>query len=210
MTEDLIQGSEEWHLARLGKVTASRIADLTAQTKSGYSTSRANYMAQLIVERLTGRQTDTFVNDAMRWGTEKEPEACAAYAFMKDADLTEVGFVIHPAIPDAGASPDRYVGADGSLEVKCPITATHIDTLLDGRVPARYVSQMQWQMACSGRAWCDFVSFDPRLPASMQLFVKRVFRDEETIKTLEAEVRAFLQEMDAKLASLRGKYELAV
>lgn len=209
MTEALIQGSEDWLAARLGKVTASRLADLTARTKTGWGASRANYMAQLIVERLTGEGVRGYVSPEMQWGTDREPDACAAYAFMRDADLTEVGFVIHPEIPDSGASPDRLVGADGLVEVKCPSTATQIETLLSGSIPARYVTQMQWQLACTGRAWCDFVSFDPRLPAAMQLFVRRVERDDEAIRVLENEVRGFLAELDAKLTALRGKYELA-
>ena len=200
------QHSPEWYAARLGKATASRVADLMAKTKSGYSASRANYMAELICERLTGQPAERFTNGAMQWGTDTEPQARAAYAFLGDLDVAEVGFVLHPTIADFGASPDGLVGDDGLVEIKCPNTATHIETLLSGVVPGKYLAQMQTQMACTGRAWCDFVSFDPRLPADLQLWVKRVPRDDEAIRAIEAEVQAFLSELDAKVEALRAKY----
>lgn len=204
---EIIQGSPEWHQVRLGKVTASRVADVVAKTKSGYGASRANYMAQLIAERLTGSPTEGFTNAAMQWGTEKEPDARAAYEFLTDADVTQVSFVDHPNISMTGASPDGLVLEHGLVEIKCPNTATHIETLLTGAVPTKYATQMFWQMACTGRQWCDFVSYDPRLPASMSLFVKRLVRDEERIKELESEVGAFLNELDNKVSELRRLYE---
>lgn len=200
------QRTDEWYAARLGKVTASRVADLMAQTKSGYSASRANYMAELICERLTGERAEKFSNSAMQWGTDTEPQARAAYSFMTDADVAECGFVDHPSIPMFGASPDGLVGADGLVEIKCPNPATHIETLMGEAVPAKYVTQMQVQMACTGREWCDFVSFDPRLPSDLQLFVKRVARSEEAITNIEAETVKFLAEIDAKIAALRSRY----
>lgn len=206
MTTDLIQGTEEWLAARVGKVTASRVADVVARTKTGYGASRANYMAELVAERLTGQPAERFTNAAMAWGTEKEPDARAAYVFMRDADVAEVGFVAHPRIAMTGASPDGLVGGDGMVEIKCPMTASHIETLIGQAVPGKYVTQMQWQMACAGRAWCDFVSFDPRMPAEMQLFVHRVHRDETMIAELEREVAAFLAELDAKVAQLTALY----
>jgi len=200
------QRSPEWFAARLGKVTASRVADLMATTKTGYSASRANYMAELICERLTGEQAERYGNAAMQWGTETEPQARAAYSFLHDVDVTECGFVLHPTIADFGASPDGLVGECGLVEIKCPNTATHIDTLLSEAVPSKYVTQMQVQMACTGRAWCDFVSFDPRLPADLQLWVKRVQRDETAIQIIEAETVKFLGELAAKVESLRSRY----
>jgi len=196
------QRSPEWFAQRLGKATASRIADIIAKTKSGYSTSRANYAAELICERLTGAQAERYTNAAMQWGTEKEPEAKAAYEFMHDVDVVAAEFVPHPTIPMAGASPDGFVGDVGLIECKCPITATHIDTLLKGQVPDKYEVQMLWQMACTGRAWCDYVSFDPRLPPHLQLFVKRIHRNGPRIEELEDEVRSFLGEVDATIAKL--------
>jgi putative phage-type endonuclease len=203
------QGSEAWIQARLGRLTASRVADATARTKTGWGASRANLMAALIAERLTGVQQETFTNAAMQWGTTTEPEARAAYEFRRDTDVTQVGLIEHPTIPMSGASPDGLVGADGMVEFKCPGTATHIDTLLGASIDGRYVKQMQWQMACAGRAWCDFVSYDPRLPEHMRLHITRLKRDDETIAELEKEVRAFLDELDAKVAKLRTAYEAA-
>ena len=198
------QGSPEWFAARAGKVTASRVADIIAKTKSGYSASRANYMADLLVERLTGQKTEGFTSSAMQWGVDHEPAARDRYAFMRDVDVEETGFVIHPAIEQSGASPDGLCGDDGLIEIKCPNTATHIETLLNGEIPAKYITQMQWQMACTKRAWCDFVSYDPRLPSEMQLFIKRVYRSDETITELEREVLAFLSELETKQNELQA------
>lgn len=203
------QQSAEWFAARLGKLTASRIADATARTKTGYGASRANYMAELVAERLTCAKAEGYTNAAMQRGTELEPDAIAAYSFITDANVMAVGFVDHPSIAMSGASPDGRVGSDGLVEVKCPNTATHIETLLTGDIDGRYLKQMQWQMACDGRAWCDFVSYDPRLPERMQLFIQRVPRQQEVIVDMEKEVRAFLAELDSKVKALRSKYDLA-
>jgi len=201
------QGTEEWRLARCGKVTASRVADIMAKTKSGYSTSRANYMAELICERLTGVPTEGFVSGAMQHGIATEPMAREAYEGALGELVIETGFVPHFAIPMAGASPDGLVGDSGLVEIKCPITATHIETLLGQSPPGKYVTQMQWQMACTGRKWCDFVSFDPRMPDEMKLFIKRVDRDNALIAELEQEVMKFISELDNKIAQLKEKYD---
>lgn len=206
MTE-LVQGTEAWKLARCGSLGASRMADAVARTKTGYGASRANLMAELLVERLTGVPTEGYTNAAMQWGTEKEPEARAAYEFKADVDVAEIGIVKHPTIPGTHASPDGLVGDDGMVEIKCPNTATHVETLLGDEIAGKYVTQMQWQMACTGRKWCDFVSFDPRLPESMALFVKRVHRDDKRIAELETEASAFLAELDGKVADLLRRYE---
>lgn len=195
------QRTTEWHTARLGKVTASRVADVIAKTKSGYGASRANLMADLIVERLTGQPASTFTNAHMEWGTEQEPHARAAYSARTGELVEEVGFIDHPRIANSGASPDGLV-ADGLVEFKCPATSTMLDTLLTQAVPTKYIPQMQWQMACTGRAWCDFVSYDPRLPEHLRMFVKRVDRDNDYIKMLEAEVTLFLSELEEKLSKL--------
>jgi putative phage-type endonuclease len=204
---EIIQGSDEWKQARLGRVTASRVADVIAKTKSGYSASRANYMAELIAERLTGVPADKYTNAAMAWGTATEDEARAAYEFQAGVVVETVGFLAHPSLAMCGASPDGLVGNDGLVEIKCPNTATHIDTLLGGSVPAKYVTQMLWQMACTGRAWCDFVSYDPRLPGAMSLFVKRLERDDERLLEITKEVEAFLGELADKEAQLRTKFQ---
>jgi putative phage-type endonuclease len=196
------QRTEEWFAARLGKVTASRVADVIAKTKSGYSASRDNYMAQLICERLTGQQGESFTNSAMQHGVDTEPLARSAYEAFADLMVEEIGFVQHPKIEQAGASPDGLVGLFGMLEIKCPNTATHIDTLLSQTVPGKYITQMQWQMRCCERQWCEYVSFDPRLPQDLQLFVKRVEFDAEYVATLEKEVIQFLAELDDKVNKL--------
>jgi putative phage-type endonuclease len=200
------QRSDEWFAARLGKVTASRVADVVARTKTGYGASRANYLAELVAERLTGVKAEGFTNAAIQWGTDQEPEARLAYEFRTDAAIEEVGFIPHPAIEMSGASPDALVGDDGLAEIKCPNTSTHIETLLTGVIPSRYETQMLWQMACTGRAWCDFASFDPRLPEEMRLFVKRFHRDDARIAELEEEVRTFLFELDTTVRRLVKLY----
>ena len=196
------QGTDEWFAARIGKVTASRVADVIAKTKTGFSTSRDNYMAQLVCERLTGQKSESFTNAAMQWGTETEPLARLSYEVAQNVLVDEVGFVPHPSIIMAGASPDGLVGDDGLLEIKCPNTATHIETLLSQTVPGKYNTQMQFQMACTNRSWCDFVSFDNRLPSELQLFVKRVPRDNMYIRLMEEEIVKFLNELDIKIAQL--------
>lgn len=203
---DIIQGSAEWHDLRRGKVTASRISDIIAKTKSGPSALRANYMAELIAERLTGDTAPGFVSPAMQWGTDNEPDARTAYEFRTDAEVVQVGFITHPILHDSGASPDGLVGDDGLVEIKCPNTATHIETLIGQSVPSKYIPQMQWQMACTGRKYCDFVSFDPRLPESMRLVVMRVDRDDKLIASLEKDVADFLAEVETKVAKLNGLY----
>ena len=209
MTEQVEQRSDAWFQARLGKVTASKVADVIAKTRSGYSSSRDNYMAQLICERLTGQQGESFTNSAMQWGVDTEPLARSAYESQNEL-VEEVGFIPHPRIEMSGASPDGYVGLFGMLEIKCPNTATHIDTLLSQQAPAKYVTQMQWQMACTGRKWCDFVSFDPRMPKELQLFIKRIDRDDAYIDMLEKEVVSFLKELDAKIEKLEKLKEANV
>jgi len=202
------QRSDEWFAARLGRVTASRVADIIAKTKSGYSTSRANYMSELICERLTGKRTAFFQTAAMAWGTNTEPMAALAYE-AKTGNLVEgVGFVPHPTIDMAGASPDGLVDHDGLIEIKCPNTSTHLDTVLASTPPAQYVAQMQWQMACTGRQWCDFISYDPRLPEKMQIFIQRVMRDDAMIENLEKEVNLFLKEIGDKIALLDAAFNV--
>ncbi len=198
------QRSPEWYAARLGKVTASRVADVMARTKSGYGASRANYMAELLCERLTGQQAERFVSAEMQRGTELEAQARDGYAFLHDVAIVECGFVVHTSIPMFGASPDGLIGSDGLVEFKCPNTATHIDYLLSQSVPGKYQTQMHAQMACTGREWCDFVSFDPRLPDDLQFFVKRVQRDDAFIAAMLPEIAAFLAELSAKEAQLRN------
>ncbi len=200
------QGSPEWHAARCGKLGASSVADATARIKTGWGASRANVMARLIVERLTGQPAETYINAAMQWGVDTEPQARSMYSFVHGLDVKTVGLVLHPTITMTHASPDGLVGDDGLVEIKCPTSATHIDTLLGAEIEGKYVKQMQWQMACTGRQWCDFVSFDPRMPPEMQLHVIRVARDQAAIVDLEAAVAEFLTETARKVDQLTGMY----
>jgi putative phage-type endonuclease len=195
------QRTEEWFAARCGKVTASRVADVIAKTKSGYGAGRANYMADLVVERLTGQKAQGFSNAAMEWGVEQEPAARAAYSAKTGILVEEVGFIDHPTVAMSGASPDGFA-EEGLVEIKCPNTATHLEYVLAQLPPLKYFTQMQWQMACTGRPFCDFVSYDPRLPERLQLLVVRVPRDDEYIAMLETEVTKFLAELDDKLNQL--------
>jgi len=195
------QRTDDWFAARLGKVTASRVADVIAKTKTGYGAGRANYAADLVVERLTGQKASSFTNAAMEWGTEQEPNAKAAYAAKTGILVEDVGFIDHPTVAMSGASPDGFA-EEGLVEIKCPNTATHLEYIFDGKPPQKYITQMQWQMACAGKPWCDFVSYDPRLPERLQLLVVRVPRDDDYIKILEQEVTTFLQELDDKLNKL--------
>jgi putative phage-type endonuclease len=188
------QRTEEWFAAKLGKVSASRVADVLAKIKSGESASRKNYKMELVVQRLTGKAGESFTNAAMEWGTEQEPFARMAYEAHTGTFVKEEGFVDHPTIEGFGCSPDGLVG-DGLIEIKCPNTATHIETVLENKAPSKYIPQMQCQMAVTGAKWCDFVSFDPRVPEDLQLFVVRVERDQEYIDSMEVEVKQFLSEV---------------
>lgn len=211
MDAALLQGTDEWRLARAGSLGASQIAEALARTKTGWGASRANVMAQLLVERLTGVPTEGYVSAAMQWGTEKEPDARAEYEFQKDVEVVAVGLVRHPRIKGTHASPDGLVGADGLVEIKCPNTATALETLLYDTVPGKYVTQCMWQMAClPDRKWCDFVSFDPRLPQRMRMFCRRIHRDDTHIAQLEVQVSAFLEELNNKIIDLDRIYPAEV
>lgn len=203
------QGTPEWHALRVGKVTASRVADIMRTTDSGISASRQRYLGELVAERLTGVPTETYKSADMKWGSETEEQARRAYAIYTSAELEGVAFIDHPTIDMCGASPDRLVGADGLIEVKCPATHTHIATLLGAPIKRDYATQMLWQMACTGRRWCDFVSFDPRMPADMQLHVVRFERDDVRIAALETEVRKFLADLAETEAALLQRYREA-
>lgn len=196
------QRTEEWYAARLGKVTASRIADVMAKTKTGYSTSRTKYKAQLLVERLTGRREDGYTSPAMQRGTELEPKARAIYLLETGNDVEEVGMIDHPTIAMSGASPDGLVYPDGLIEIKCPETHTHLDFIRSKKPKDAYLKQMQWQMACTGRQWCDFVSYDDRLPERLSYQCVRITRDDELIQELEDEVIKFLSELEQEISEL--------
>jgi putative phage-type endonuclease len=196
------QRTPEWFAKRLGKVTASRIADLMAKTKTGPGASRANYLAQLVTERLTGTPTESYKSPAMDWGIEQEAAARAAYSARMGVLVDEVDFVDHPTM-QAGASPDGLVGEDGLIEIKCPNTSTMLEYLEDRTIPTKYRLQMQWQLAVTGRDWCDFVAFDPRLPEHLQLLVIREPRNTDLVVEITHEVNRFLAEVERKVAFLK-------
>lgn len=198
------QRTDEWFQARLGKVTASRICDALAATSTA---AYQNYQAQLIAERLTGEPYESHVTSAMQWGIEKEEDARSLYEFMCDQDVLDIGFIDHPVIAHAGASPDGIIGTDGQIEIKCPNTATHIKTLTTQKIEKKYRNQMTWQMACTQRSWCDFVSYDPRLPAEYNLCVIRFECDEEQVKEMELAVRQFLCSLDDKISQITATME---
>ena len=198
----IIQRSSEWFAARCGSLGASQLADALAKTKSGWGASRSNLQAKLVIERLTGRQEESFSSAAMLWGVEKEEEARTAYSFVTGNDVLEVGLYKHPTIIGSHASPDGLVGDDGCIEIKCPNSSTHIEVLKNNQIAHKYILQMQWQMACADRQWCDFVSFDPRLPERLQVFIVREVYDPAYVAGLEAEVVKFLGEMDNKIKEL--------
>jgi putative phage-type endonuclease len=202
-TEDRIeavqQGTEEWHQLRLGKVTASRVADILAKTKSGASASRGNYLIELALQRVTKTIEPSYTNDAMAWGTATEPQARVAYEVATGNFVDQVAFVDHPTIAGFGCSPDGLVGSDALIEIKCPSSATHWSYIKANEPPNKYVIQMQAQMAVTGAKWCDFVSFDPRMPERSQLLVVRVMRDPEFILYMEAEINIFLSEVAAEV-----------
>lgn len=197
------QRTDDWFAARCGRITASRLADVMAKTKSGYSASRKNYMMELICQRLTGKCEPGFTSGSMMRGTELEPLAREMYVLNQfDAEVTEVGFIPHPAIEWFGASPDGLVNDDGLIEIKCPNTATHIETMRTGKPKREYILQMHAQMMCTGRNWCDFVSFDNRLPEDLSYFETRIHMDAALVQEIESEISDFLSDLDKEIASI--------
>jgi putative phage-type endonuclease len=199
------QGTPEWQALRVGKLTASRVADMLATVKTGESMSRKNLRADLIAERLTGNKTDSYSNSAMNWGVETEPQARVAYEVFSYNFVDQVAFVDHLTIANFGCSPDGLVGDDGLIEIKCPNTSTHLEYIETRKPPSKYMTQMMSQMAVTGRQWCDFVSFDPRLPDGLKLLVIRIERDDAVIAKIEVEAIKFLAEVDAKIVELYKK-----
>lgn len=200
------QGSEQWLRDRLGHLTASRMADVLATTKSGPSASRKNYLAQLVAERLTGIVAESFVSTAMEWGTSNEPLARAEYEILTDQMVDQDGFIKHPSIEWCGASCDGFIGDSGLIEIKAPNTATHIEYLLAGKPPAKYQPQMLLQLACTGREWCDFVSYDPRMPEEHRLFVVRFEPKRDEVLAVEQAAIEFLAEVEQTIQKLNNRF----
>ena len=201
----LEQGTEDWLKLRLGKVTASGVADVLAKTKTGVSASRANYLIKLAIQRTTGQIEEGYTNDAMQWGKDHEAQARVAYEVASGNFVDQVGFVEHPSIAWFGCSPDGLVdGNAGLVEIKCPNSATHWSYIRQDGPPNKYYIQMQAQMACTGRSWCDFVSYDPRMPERSQLFIKRVMRENDYIAEMEEQIKQFLNEVEIEVNLMKG------
>ena len=200
---DVEQGSAEWLLMRVGCVTGSRMGDVMAKLKrkDGEAQCRQDYKSEIICETLTGLASPHYVSKEMEWGIENEIFARSVYE-VEVGTVESVGFALHPKIKRFGASPDGLVGTEGLVEFKCPNTSTHIEYILRGVVPAEYHWQMLAEMACAERQWCDFVSYDPRLPKKLQFFVRRFARDEQRIAEMEVEVVKFLTEVDEQINQL--------
>jgi putative phage-type endonuclease len=204
MYENIIQGSESWLQLRLGKCTASRVADVMAKTKTGVSASRANYLIELALQRVTGVIEPSYKNDAMQWGTDNEQTARTAFEVAHNVFVDQVAFVDHPTIKDFGCSPDGIIG-DSLLELKCPYqSAIHWSYFKDG-CPSKYYTQIQAQMSCTGAKSVWFVSYDGRMPARSQLYIEEVLREEEFIKKLEDEVKQFLNEVEIESQLMKGE-----
>lgn len=209
-TEDRVavqQGTPEWHQLRLGKVTASRVADILAKTKTGASASRGNYLIELALQRVTKTIEGSYTNAAMEWGTQTEPQARVAYEVKTGNFVDQIAFVDHPTIVGFGCSPDGLVGSDGLIEIKCPNSATHWSYIKANEPPNKYFIQMQAQMAVTGTRWCDFVSFDPRMPERSQLLIVHVPIDREFILYMEAEIKQFLSEVDKEVQQMEKRNE---
>jgi putative phage-type endonuclease len=204
MTIDCEQGTAFWRELRRGLVTASRCADVIATIKKGKEEAapRRNYRWELICEILTGQPTEQFVTREMQWGADQEPFARAAYEMEQDVMVETCGFVIHPEIPRFGASPDGLVGSDGMIQIKCPNTSTHLTWMVSGSIPVEHAVQMLAELSCTGRQWNDFVSFDPRLPKHLQLYIRRFTRKHVLVEKLESQVVHFNAEVDEMLAQL--------
>ena len=201
----IAQGTPEWHQMRLGKVTASRVADILAKTKTGPSASRQNYLIELALQRTTGIIQESYSNSAMEWGTQTEPQARVAYEVTTNNFVDQVAFIDHPSIKWFGCSPDGLVSDRGLLEIKCPNSATHWEYFKSKKPPQKYFIQMQAQIAVTNKDWCDFVSFDPRMPDRSQLLIVRIDRDEAFIAEMEAEIKKFLDEVEVEVQLMRGQ-----
>ena len=200
------QHTEQWWAARLGKVTASRIGDLTKRTQKGaWAATRNNYLREKVVERITKINRDRRHVPSLTARLELEPDARAAYEWHTDTAIELIGFVNHPRIVDAGASPDGLVSVDGQIEIKCPDSETHLDIISADAIDRDYYLQIQFGLACTGRAWCDFVSFDPTMPEYLKLYIRRIVRDDVKIREIENQVCEFLTEVDQKVAAIEAK-----
>ena len=209
MNDIILQGTPEWLQLRLGHVTASRVADIMAKTKTGPSASRQNYLIELAIQRVTGVVEESYKNEAMIRGTEEEPKARQAYELLTETFVEEVPFVKHKIIEWFGCSPDGIIKySDGTynlLEIKNPNSATHWSYIKEGEPPTKYKIQMMAQMACTGAQWCDFFSYDSRMPEGSRHFLKRMMRDNKFIEEMEKEVKTFLDEVAEEVRLMEAR-----
>lgn len=206
MSSHILQGSEEWKYLRVGKLTASRLEKILTGPRGGFPTQREALRNLIVAEIITGEPQDApLTSPAVLWGTQTEPEARRAYETFSGDSVAQVGFVDHPRIGNAGCSPDGLIGEEGNLEIKCPTTPTHLDTVFSGTMPQKYMPQVQWQMACTGRKWTKFVSYDPRVRESLRLFVVTVDRSEKYIEKAEADARIFMAQVFERVKFLEGR-----
>lgn len=200
----MIQGSEEWKAARCGKITASRIWDIMDKTKAGKPTSkRKNYIAEKTLERITGAPMEHYRSPAMQWGTEQEADARMVFEIGTGRAVREVGFIDHPTLPMCGASPDGLIGDDTIIEIKCPMSATHIAFVRTGVIDPQYYAQMQWVMGCTGRAQAWFISYDPRCGPGLEVEYKLFKRDEKFLASAREEVIAAEEEIKEQVEELQ-------
>jgi putative phage-type endonuclease len=206
----MLQGTDEWRQARCGSIGASDAPSVVRRVKSGgFSADRENLLAVKVLERITNTPVEPYRSAAMLQGTAREPEARMTYALVKGVEVEQIALVPHPFIQGAHASPDGLIGLDGLVEIKCPMAAQHLDTLLNGQISSDHLTQMMWQMACTGRAWDDFVSYSSDFPGPMQIWIKRVHRDAKLIAELEREISQFVKEIDRKVTELSRRYAMA-
>lgn len=205
----MLQGTDEWRQARCGSVGASDAPSVVRRTKTGYSADRNNLLASKVLERITNTPIEPYRSAAMLQGTAREPDARLTYELLRGVEVEEVGLVPHPFIKGTHCSPDGLIGLDGVVEIKCPQAAAHLDLLLNGQISNDYCVQMAWQLCCTGRMWCDFVSYSSDFPGPMQIWIKRVPRDQTLIAELEREIAEFVKQVDRKVAELSRRYAIA-
>ncbi|EJF82923.1 lambda exonuclease family protein [Candidatus Bartonella washoeensis] len=203
------QRTAEWFQARLGKVTASNVYNVLNKTAKGLPTSKyEDYKMKLITERLTGEISQSYTTPAMQWGIEHEEDALKEYEFIYDTNVTRCGFVQHPKMEMAGASPDGLIGEDGLIEVKCPQSTSHLRFFMYDEIKPEYIAQMQFQMACTGRKWCHFMSYNPQFvgrSTGLRMKIKRIFRDEKHIEEINKAVESFLAEIEQDMKQILTK-----
>lgn len=202
---DIEQGTEDWFNMRVGSCTSSRLNDALAKLKDPKSESaaRRNYKRELAIERLTLKTFEHYLSEPMKFGIENEPLARTEYEIYSGNEVLPIGLAMHPTIKWFMASTDGLVGSDGMIEIKCPNTLNHLDILISGEIPEQYHKQMLGGMACAEREWCDFVSFDPRMPEDLRMFVKRFYRDDKLIAGMQLEIEQFLSEVEVLLTQLK-------